>query len=66
MQWGQILFFAFAHKKSGPVDILLLEGRLTALEHKCIKYVFVGSSLVFCFYSYRRTLEEFSISKRRI
>jgi hypothetical protein len=39
---------------------------LTALEHKCIKYVFVGSGLAFCFYSYRRMLKEFSISKRRI
>jgi hypothetical protein len=63
---GQVLFFAFTHIKSDPVNILLSEGRLTVLEHKCIKYVFVGSGLAFYFYLYRRMLEEFPISKRRI
>jgi hypothetical protein len=58
-QGGQVLLFAFTHKKSDPIDILLFELRLTALEHKCIKYIFVGSGLAFCFYSYRRTLKEF-------
>jgi hypothetical protein len=37
VQWVQVLFFAFTHKKSAPEDIFLPEGRLTALEHKCIK-----------------------------
>lgn len=32
---GQVLLFAFTHKKTDPVDILLFEWRLTALEHKC-------------------------------
>jgi hypothetical protein len=31
MQWGQVLLFAFTHKKSDPIDILLFEWRLTAL-----------------------------------
>ncbi len=56
MQWDQILLFTFIQKKSDPIDILLFEWRLTALEYKCIKYVFVGSGLVFCFYSYKCNL----------
>jgi hypothetical protein len=62
VQWGQVLFFAFTHKMFAPVDIFLSEGRLTALEHKCIKYVVVGSGFDFYFCSDRHTLEEFSVS----
>jgi hypothetical protein len=62
VQWGQVLFFAFTHMKSAPVDIFLYEGRLTALEHKCIKYIFVGSGFDFCFCSDGRTLEGVSVS----
>jgi hypothetical protein len=62
VQWGQVLFFAFTRKKSGPADIFLSEGRLTALEHKCIKYVVVGSGFDFYFCADGRTLEEFSVS----
>jgi len=50
LQWGQVLLFAFTHKKPDPIDILLFELRLTAIEHKCIKYVFVRSGLAFCLY----------------